>query len=135
MFENMLKGLQNLDTMTVSVGVETDEKGYLDKQCHASTCEFIFKVNAEDWKNIVRDEAVWCPMCGHEAPADQWYTMAQVEHAKSEAVQVFAGQFNQALRAGVDQFNRRQPKNSFISMSMTLEGGSNRTYVSTATEY
>jgi hypothetical protein len=26
MFENMLKGLQNLDTMTVSVGVETDEK-------------------------------------------------------------------------------------------------------------
>lgn len=128
MSENTSKGLQNLDTMTVSVGLETDEKGYLDKQCPATTCEFIFKVNAEDWKNIVRDEAVWCPMCGHEAPADQWYTIAQVEHAKSEALQVFAGHFNQVLRTGVDQFNRRQSKNSFVSMSMKLEGGSNRTY-------
>lgn len=128
MFENTLKDLQRLATMTVPVEVETDEKGYLDKQCPATTCEFIFKVNAEDWKNIVRDEAVWCPMCGHEAPADQWYTIEQVEHAKSEAVQVFAGQLNQALRADVDQFNRRQTKKSFISMSMTLKGGSNRTY-------
>lgn len=128
MFENILRDLERLNSMTVSVSVEVDEKGYFDKQCPASTCEFIFKVNAEDWKNIVKDEAVWCPMCGHEAPADQWYTIEQVEHAKSEAVQVVAGHLNQALRTDVEQFNRRQPKNSFISMSMTLEGGSHRTY-------
>jgi len=128
MFENTLKDLERMATLTVSVDVEIDEKGYLDKQCPVTTCEFLFKVNAEDWKDIVRDEAVWCPMCGHNAPADQWYTIAQVEHAQSEAVQVFSGHLNRALSADVEQFNQRQSKKSFISMSMTLEGGSHRTY-------
>jgi RNA polymerase subunit RPABC4/transcription elongation factor Spt4 len=128
MFENTLKQLQRMATMSVSVEIETDAKGYLDKQCPAASCEFIFKVNSEDWKNIVRDEAVWCPMCGHEAPAKHWYTIAQVEHAKAEALNVVAGQLNQALRADADQFNRRQPRGGLISMSMTANGGSHRTY-------
>ena len=128
MFENTLKDLEHLASMSVSVEIETDEKGYIDKQCPAETCEFVFKVNAEDWQNIVTDEAVWCPMCGHEAGADQWYTIEQVEHAKSEALQVFSGQLNQALSADVERFNQRRPEASFISMSLKLEGGSYRTH-------
>jgi Zn finger protein HypA/HybF involved in hydrogenase expression len=128
MFEKTIKDLERLSNFTVSVEIETDEKGYLDKQCPADACEFVFKVRAEDWKNIVTDEAVWCPMCGHEAKADRWYTIAQIEHAKSEAVQVFSGQLNRALRADVETFNQRQPKRSFVSMSMSITGGTRRTY-------
>jgi Zn finger protein HypA/HybF involved in hydrogenase expression len=128
MFEKTIKDLDRLSNFTVSVEIETDEKGYLDKQCPADTCEFVFKVRAEDWKNIVTDEAVWCPMCGHEAKAEQWYTIAQIEHAKSETIQVFSGQLNQALRADVATFNQRQAKRSFVSMSMSITGGTRRTY-------
>lgn len=82
MFEELLKTLKSLESRTVSVPIEVDAKGYMDRQCPAKACEFLFKVNEVDWKNIFKDEAVWCPMCRHEAPSNQWYSIAQVEHAK-----------------------------------------------------
>ena len=67
-------------------------------------------------------------MCRHEAPADQWFTIEQVEHAKSEALEVVKGEINNALRSSAQKFNRSQPRNSFISMSMEVRGGTQRTY-------
>lgn len=128
MFEDLIKTLGNLNGRSVSVNIEADEKGYLDKQCPAENCEFLFKVNDEDWKNIFTDEAVWCPMCRHEAPSKQWFTVAQVEHLNSEALTVVKGEINNALRSGAQKFNQRQPRNSFISMSMEVKGGVKRTY-------
>ncbi|MCG7947315.1 MAG: hypothetical protein N0C84_13310 [Candidatus Thiodiazotropha taylori] len=75
MFDELLKELKRLEqTKSISIPVEIDEKGYADRQCPAENCEFLFKVHEEDCKNIFKDEAVWCPMCRHEAPADKWYT-------------------------------------------------------------
>jgi len=128
MFEDLIKELGRMDKQSVSVPIETDEKGYIDKQCPNEECEFIFKVNEEDWANIFKDEAVWCPLCRHEAPADQWFTIDQVEHAKAEALAVVKGKIHNALRSGAQKFNRRQSKNSFISMSMKVSGGIQRTY-------
>lgn len=128
MFEDLIKTLGNLNGRSVSVNIEADEKGYLDKQCPAENCEFLFKVNDEDWKNIFTDEAVWCPMCRHEAPSKQWFTVEQVEHLNSEALTVVKGEINNALRSGAQKFNQRQPRNSFISMSMEVKGGVKRTY-------
>lgn len=128
MFEDLIKTLGNLNGRSVSVNIEADEKGYLDKQCPAENCEFLFKVNDEDWKNIFTDEAVWCPMCRHEAPSKEWFTVEQVEHLKSEALTVVKGEINNALRSGAQKFNQRQPRNSFISMSMEVKGGVKRTY-------
>ena len=128
MFEDLIKTLGNMNGRTVSVEIEVDEKGYLDKQCPADNCEFLFKVNDEDWKNIFKDEAVWCPMCRHEAPAKEWFTVKQVEYTKAEALNVVKGEINNALRSGAQKFNRRQPRNSFISMSMEVKGGVQRTY-------
>jgi hypothetical protein len=54
--------------------------------------------------------------------------MEQVEHAKSEALTVVKGEINSALRSGAQKFNRSQPRNSFISMSMEVKGGTQRTY-------
>lgn len=128
MFDDIIKTLGSLNGRSVSVGIEADEKGYLDKQCPASNCEFLFKVNEDDWKNIFKDEAVWCPMCRNEAPAKAWFTIEQAEHIKSEALTVLKGEINNALRSGAQKFNRNQPRNSFISMSMEVKGGMQRTY-------
>lgn len=128
MFEDLIKTLGNLNGRSVSVEIEADEMGYLDKQCPADNCEFLFKVYDEDWKNIFKDEAVWCPMCRHEATSKEWFTVEQVEHTKAEALIVVKGEINNALRSGTQKFNRRQPRNSFISMSMEVKSGVQRTY-------
>lgn len=128
MFENVIKQLQNLNGRQVSIPIEADENGYVDKQCPSRQCEFLFKVNKDDWSNIFKDEGVWCPMCGHEAPANQWFTIAQVAHAKSEALTVVKGEIGNALRSDAGKFNRSHSRNSFISMSMKVEGGLQRTY-------
>ncbi len=128
MFEDLIKEMERMNGLSVSVPIESDENGYIDKQCPSGDCEFIFKVNSEDWSVIFKDEAVWCPLCRHEAPADQWFTIDQLEHAKDEALVVVKGKINNALRAGAKKFNRRQPKNSFISMSMKVSGGTRRTH-------
>lgn len=128
MFEDLIKEMERMNGQSVSVAILSDEKGYIDKQCPNEECEFIFKVNEEDWANIFKDEAVWCPFCRHEAPSDQWFTIEQVEHAKAEALAVMKGKIHNSLLSGAKKFNRRQPKNSFISMSMKVIGGPKRTH-------
>lgn len=128
MFEDLIKQLKQLDGMSFSVPIEKDDKGYIDKQCPFEKCEFLFKVNYDDWKNIFSDEAVWCPLCRHEALADQWYTFSQIEHSKSEAFAAVEGKIDKALRSGAKTFNRGQPKNSFISMTMKVGGVPKRTH-------
>ena len=128
MFENLITEMERLNGQSVSVPIETDDHGYIDKQCPDEDCEFIYKVNEDDWSNIFKDEAVWCPLCRHEAPADQWFTIDQVEHAKAEALAVVKGKVNNALRSSAQKFNRKQPRNSFISMSMKVSGGLKRTH-------
>lgn len=44
--------------MRVSIEINADEKGYIDKECPFPECKYHFKVNAEDWKDKFRDEAV-----------------------------------------------------------------------------
>ncbi|MCZ0867145.1 hypothetical protein O0V09_18260 [Dasania sp. GY-19] len=130
MFDELSKELKRLEqTKSISIPIESDEKGYADRQCPAENCEFIFKVHEEDWKNIFKDEAVWCPFCRHEAPADQWYSKEQIEHAKKEAIAMIRGRINKAMRTDARKFNQRQPRNSFVSISMDVKGDSKRTHM------
>ena len=129
MFDELIKQLNKLDKQQISVPIDSDEKGYIDRQCPSNTCEFFFKVNESDWLNIFKDEAVWCPFCRHEAPSDQWFTNAQIEHATSESLALLQGKINNAMRSDARKFNQKQPKNSFMSMSMEVKGGSKKTHV------
>ncbi len=124
MFENLQIALKKLkQTKNISIPIDVDDKGYIDKQCPSDECEFIFKVLKEDWINIVKDEAVWCPFCRHEAPADHWSTKKQVEHGKSEVLSMIKGEIHNAMLSDAQGFNRRQPKGGFISMSLKVSGG------------
>lgn len=127
MFKDLIKTLERMNGQTVSIPILSDEKGYIDKQCPEKTCEFIFKVNQEDWNNTLKKEAVWCPMCRHEAPANQWFTIEQAEHAKKEASTIVQGQIHNAMLSSTQKFNRKQSRNSFISISMKVTGGQKRT--------
>ncbi|MDO9283549.1 MAG: hypothetical protein Q7U26_01555 [Aquabacterium sp.] len=122
MFDNLMRELRALERQSISVPIDSDEKGYIDKECPSSNCEFQFKIKGEDWTNICRDEGVWCPMCGHASPARNWFTKAQVRHAERHARRVIEATIDGAMRADARAFNRRQPKNSLISMSMKVGG-------------
>lgn len=123
MFDDLIKTIKNLDGMRVSVPmhIEADEHGYIDRQCPADACEFQFKVHEDDWRDTVRDEAVWCPFCGHEGESDQWWTHEQVEHAKKAAFAEVKHKVNQAMRNDAQRFNRRLPRNAFISMTLKVD--------------
>ena len=122
MFDNLLRELRALERRSITVPIDSDEKGYIDKECPSTNCEFQFKIKDEDWKNICRDEGVWCPMCGHAAPAKSWFTKAQVQHAERHAHRVIESTIDGAMRADARAFNGRQPRNSLISMSMKIGG-------------
>jgi hypothetical protein len=106
MFDDLEKEIKRLKS--VSVPIESDEKGYIDKECPSEECKFIFKVNKDDWTNIFKDEAVWCPFCRYEAPAKQWFTTEQVKYAKAEALAVVKGKIHSALKTSAEKFNRSQ---------------------------
>jgi RNA polymerase subunit RPABC4/transcription elongation factor Spt4 len=132
-FEELIKGLEGLNKMTVSVPLQCDDEGYIDKECPAEGCLFQFKVKAEDWERIAEGDAVWCPMCRHEASPNKWYTTEQVEHSRDQALEVFKGEVHNALVAGAERFNRQQPRGGFITMSMKVEGRPVQTAVIPAT--
>lgn len=123
MFRNTLRMLEQLNgTMTYKMDVLPDEDGYYDKECPNEKCLSKFKVNAEDWKNLFSDEAVFCPFCGHSAPARSWWTTEQIEQAKEQAINQVSAKIGQALEADAREFNRSQPRKSFIKMSMKFSG-------------
>ena len=129
MFEDLLKALKKIEqTQKISIPIRTDKGGYIDKQCPSKECSFLFKVKLEDWENIFKDESVWCPFCRHEASANEWATDEQVKHANAEALSIVKGQIHNAMKTDARKFNQRQPKGGFISMSMKVDGGQERTH-------
>ncbi|MEQ8191444.1 MAG: hypothetical protein ABRQ39_25995 [Candidatus Eremiobacterota bacterium] len=123
MFDDLLNTLKDLEKpKTISIPIIADENGYCDKECPSEECKFQFKVYAEDWKNLFKDEAVYCPFCRHKAISNSWWTTEQIENAKRQAIRYIEGKLSTALKRGAETFNRRQPKDSFISISLKVSG-------------
>ncbi|MES2040068.1 MAG: hypothetical protein V4495_19810 [Pseudomonadota bacterium] len=121
MFENLLKTLSNLsETTPISVPLEADSKGYLDKECPNEDCLFHFKVNAKVWTDLTTEAIVTCPMCGHKADKKSWFTTEQINEAKAQVVGSLQGTINKAMHDDARTFNGRQQKNSFMKMSMNV---------------
>jgi hypothetical protein len=124
MFENLLTELERLErTSEISVPVESDSEGYVDKECPNESCLFLFKIHSEDWSNIVQDEQVFCPSCRHVSPANSWYPRAQVEAAQAYALSTITNSINKAMRADAAASKRRQNRNSFLSITLEVKGG------------
>ena len=54
MFDDLMKQIKKMERMQIKIDIPLDDNGYFDRICH--DCERVFKVNFEDWKNIVKDE-------------------------------------------------------------------------------
>ena len=122
MFDKLLRELKNLDGMKISIPIETDENGFFDRECPDEDCIFLFKVHEDDWTNIFKDEAVFCPMCGNESTSDTFSTTEQENNAERQAGDFVERKIHKAMEDDARDFNRRQPKGGFISMSMNVKG-------------
>jgi len=123
MFEDLLNELEELGRMKqISVPIEADKDGYLDRECPNEECLFQFKVDEQDWKDIFKDEVIYCPLCRHEAKSSSWWTKEQLELAEEEATKHILGRIDNAIERGARRFNSSQPRNSFINMSVTVKG-------------
>ncbi len=109
------------DEFSVSVGIPTDEDGYFDRECPNEKCQAAFKIIVEDWKEKVRDEEVFCPVCGHTAASDKWFTEAQIEHMQSAFMAQFQPVLDTEMQRMALDFNRGMPKGGLISMSMSYK--------------
>ena len=72
------------------------------------------KVLFEDWRDIVRDEAVFCLLCRHQAESGDWNTPEQDEQIQQEALRYEHGQLNASFSSAARSFNRSQPRGGLI---------------------
>lgn len=122
MFDKTLRYLKKLEKMSqIQIPVDDDDDGYLDRECPSEQCEFHFKIFSEDWTEKVRGRDVFCPSCGHSADSEKWWTQQQVEYVKTAAIAELQTGLNDALKADAVRFNRRQPRNSFLSLSLDVK--------------
>ncbi len=123
MFDNVIRELKRLSTPTpLTIPIQADAEGCYDRECPAETCLFAFKIHAEDWRQICREEEVFCPSCRHTAPAKSWYTREHVEASKAYARNHVIGRINGAMRAAAQDWNQRQPPRSFLKITMEANG-------------
>lgn len=129
MFDKLIRELKKMERMRVSIPIETDAEGFFDKECPSENCMFQFKVYADDWSQKFKDEAVYCPMCGHNATADSFWTTEQINKGQDQAFKYFESRLNKALSDSAKAFNRRQPRSGFITMSMHYKGSKSNYYI------
>ena len=114
--------MQEMNGQQLPMQIETDADGYFDRECPAPECLFQFKVLLKDWKDLFKDEQVFCPLCRHEAPATQWKTTEQVSQIRSQAKKYVNGVLGKALRDGAEKANQNTPKNGFITIKVSFTG-------------
>lgn len=122
MFDELIRELRRLDgTHRMSVSIPADPDGYFDRECPSAECLFQFKVHEDDWAGKVRDEEVFCPFCGHAADSSKWWTQEQIKHAQEAALAQVQQRLGHAMRRDADNWNRRQKRDSFLSITMKVD--------------
>ena len=122
MFDELIRELRRLEgTQHIPVSISYDVDGYFDRQCPSGECEFEFKIHSDDWRDKVRDEEVFCPFCGHTDGSGKWCTEEQVKHIKNAAISHVRQRIGPAMKRDAARWNRRQPRNSFIRITMKVD--------------
>lgn len=123
MFDEILRELRRLEQgVEIHITLPLDEKGYLDRQCPHTECGALFKVLFDDWRDTVRDEVVFCPICREEAPATEWNTAQQWQYIKGASLRQLQRTVSTALRRDAQRFNRSQ-RPGFLNISMSAREG------------
>jgi hypothetical protein len=104
----------------IGVSIPRDDEGYLGRECPHSDCLGYFKIRPGTGLKGT-DLPCHCPYCGHTGSHQTFWTPAQVEYAKSVAMQQIA----QAVRKDLKQLEfEHKPRGPFgIGISMKLKPG------------
>ena len=96
--ENTISELQKMEQerKDISISFSPDADGYLDRECPNQDCLFRFKAHSDDWKNLFKDEQVFCPMCRHEAKATSWWNSDQLKAGRTQVIQQVQKRFMNA---------------------------------------
>ncbi|MBT2687293.1 hypothetical protein J7I93_03760 [Bacillus sp. ISL-47] len=103
--------------MEIPLEVLSDEKGYYDRQCPNQECEYIFKIHMEDWVEKVTDEKVFCPMCGHTAPSDAWFTDEQYNGIQKIVENCTLSYFQGEINKTFNKFSKSTRNNQFVKIA------------------
>ena len=107
-----------MDNMiNIPIEINSDKKGYFDRQCPNKECEYVFKVNMEDWKEKISDEVVYCPMCGYITTSDNWNTDEQVEKIKEMALSWAMGHVQGMLNDCFKKLEKNSHNNKFMQIT------------------
>lgn len=120
MFNEIFKELARLERgIKLSVNVPLDAEGYLDRLSPAENCRAAVKIHDDDWTAKVGDTRAFCPICRHEAPADEWNTPEQLRYLTKVAKAQVSGMIDKALEIDARRFNRSQ-RPGFIQVSLSV---------------
>lgn len=121
MFDGLIRELKRLEQgVQVPIDLPLDADGYLDRRCPGTPCDFDFKVLFEDWVDKVSDDAAYCPSCGHQASAQAFDTPEQTTYIQDVALAEAQFRIDRGLRTSAAEFNRRQPRQSFVSIRLQV---------------
>lgn len=71
--------------LSIPVTIQSDEKGYFDRECPNEDCLYNFKISLKDWEEKVSEDEVHCPLCGHIDTSDKWWTQGQLSQVQEIA--------------------------------------------------
>jgi hypothetical protein len=111
-------GLRSLGNH-ISVPIQTDDDGYLGRECPNEACEEYFKITPGT--GIKGPAPCHCPYCGHEGDSNTFWTKEQLEYVKSEAMDQIMKAVRHDLKAL--EFDHKPGGPFGIGISTKLEPG------------
>jgi hypothetical protein len=127
MFDELQRELRRMHGRhQIAVSLPSDSDGYFDRECPSEECRAQFKVHEDDWRDKVRDEAVFCPSCGHVAKSREWLTQEQIKHMERVGRAQVERRLGEAMRRDAQRWNSRQPRNGFFKMTMRIDNAPRR---------
>ena len=96
---------EKIQYLEFKVRINTDKKGYLARQC--PNCEYIFKIDAEDWENKIPDSKMFCPRCKHIASSAHWNTKEQQKELIEKINDYRISNLNKRLKKELNEFKQK----------------------------
>ena len=121
MFEELKRELRRMPkSVTISIDLPLDEKGYLDRLCSQQECGSNFKVLDADWDDKVSDKAAYCPKCGGARPADEFNNPEQQKYIEQVGEAYVAKQLNAMTARAVKNTRPTKISGGLIDLSMSV---------------
>jgi len=103
--------------MEIPITLQSDKKGYFDRECPNENCLYTFKINMKDWEEKVSDEEVHCPMCGHIDTSEKWWTQKQLEEMQNRATDYAVALISEKLDEAFGSLARSTRQNKFVKIT------------------